>query len=321
MADNKTIDKSFNGLLVVKARNGNFNAGFDGNPRTLPDGTIFATDKALKYCIREYLATFKDEPVFVRRNRIIKELGKDKEKKLGKDKEKRLSYETLEENFKTKLGKDVPKNSDDEILKDLKSFIDVRLFGIVFSVNSNISLTGAVQISYGINKFENSNSYPVQILSPYKNSNKKSEDSSQTTIGNETRADEVYYVYNISVNHANAQNTGMVNEDLIKLKESLLNSVDPITSCTKYGCESICLVWLDNKENLVLNNLDEFVTISKNEEGKVVLNLGLLKENLGQYGFNGVKGEEYSLTKTEFDKKFENQIHVIYKKGKIKIAE
>ena len=71
------IKESYNGLLIVKARNGNFNAGFDGNPRTLPDGTIFATDKALKYCIREYFATFKDEPVFVRRNRrIVKTIKK-----------------------------------------------------------------------------------------------------------------------------------------------------------------------------------------------------------------------------------------------------
>jgi len=123
----KPIDKSFNGLLVVKARNGNFNAGFDGNPRTLPDGTIFATDKALKYCIREYFATFKDEPIFVRRNRIIKNLGKDKGK--------RLAYETLEENFKTKLGKEVATKADDEILDDLKSFIDVRLFGIGSKLN------------------------------------------------------------------------------------------------------------------------------------------------------------------------------------------
>ncbi len=311
MADK--IDKSYNGLLVVKARNGNFNAGFDGNPRVLPDGTIFATDKALKYCIREYLATFKNEPVFVRRNRSVKEIGKKKERK--------LSYETLEENFKNKLGKEIPKDNDDEILTDLKSFLDIRLFGVVFSVNANISLTGPVQISYGVNKFKDSNIYPVQILSPYKNSNEKSTESNQTTIGNEAKSDEVYYVYNISINKANSENTGMTGEDLIKLKEALLNSVDPITSCTKYGCESIALIWLNNKENLILNNLDESVKISKNDNGEVILKLEELKNNLKQYGFEDIEKEEYNLKNTDFSKEFENKIYVLFKKGKLKVED
>ncbi len=320
------IRKSYNGLLVVKARNGNFNAGFDGNPRTLPDGTIFATDKALKYCIREYLATFKSEPVFVRRNRSIKKIG---------EREKSLAYETLEDNFYNKLKflkekglfKEIDekkildkKDGDDEsLLKILKSFIDIRMFGVVFSVNANISLTGSVQISYGINKLGNSSNYSSQILSPYKNSNDKSEEALQTTIGEETRADEIYYVYNISVNHANAEKTEMTKEDLIKLKEALLNSVDPITSCTKYGCESVALIWLNNEENLILNNLDEFVEIEKNKQGEVKLKLSRLKSFLENYNFGEIEDKEFKLTNFDLSEKEEdkNKIQVIYKKGKI----
>ncbi|MDD3160139.1 MAG: type I CRISPR-associated protein Cas7 [Candidatus ainarchaeum sp.] len=310
MDKNEIIDKSYNGLLVVKARNGNFNAGFDGNPRTLPDGRIFATDKALKYCIREYLATFKDKPVFVRRERIVKENKKDHI----------LSYLTLEENFSKKTGlQEVPIGKDHELLQKLKEFIDIRLFGIVFSVNSNISLTGPVQISYGLNKLNDSNIYCSQILSPYKNPNEKSKDSAQTTIGNETRADEVYYVYNISVNSNNANLTDFSKNDLVVLKEALLNSVDPITSCTKFGCESICLIWLNNKNNIILNNLDEFLEIIK-LNGKVELNIKNLKEYLKNYGFNGLEKEEYSL-KTDFSKESENKIQIIYKKGKIDVVE
>ena len=42
------------GCVVVKSINSNYNADFSGQPRTLPDGTVYATDKALKYAIRNY---------------------------------------------------------------------------------------------------------------------------------------------------------------------------------------------------------------------------------------------------------------------------
>ena len=331
MNNKNYLDKSYNGLLILKAKNGNFNAGFDGNPRTLPDGTIFATDKALKYCIREYLYLFENQNIFVRRNRYFKN---------DKKRTKVFSYQTLEENFKTKLEtlkkqgffqdikfedlikKDKSKtetHNEDKILEILKNFIDIRLFGVVFSVGSNISLTGPVQISYGINKLENSSIYPVQILSPYKNSNEKSESSNQTTIGEETKVDEVYYVFNISVNSANAKNTGLTYEDLEKLKEALLKSVDPITSCTKFGCESIALIWLNNERNLVLNNLDDFIKLTKRRDEIPKLDLEKLKDYLKQFGFKDVVYTEfnYNLDLKEKEENL-NKIEVIYKKGKIK---
>jgi len=43
------------GAAIVKAINSNYNADFTGQPRTLPDGTVYATDKAFKYTIRNYV--------------------------------------------------------------------------------------------------------------------------------------------------------------------------------------------------------------------------------------------------------------------------
>ena len=43
------------GCVVVKAINSNYNADFSGQPRTLPNGVVYATDKALKYTIRNYV--------------------------------------------------------------------------------------------------------------------------------------------------------------------------------------------------------------------------------------------------------------------------
>ena len=37
------------GCVVIKSVNSNYNADFSHQPRTLPDGSVYATDKALKY--------------------------------------------------------------------------------------------------------------------------------------------------------------------------------------------------------------------------------------------------------------------------------
>ena len=39
------------GCAIVKAINSNYNADFSGQPRTLSDGIVYATDKAFKYSI------------------------------------------------------------------------------------------------------------------------------------------------------------------------------------------------------------------------------------------------------------------------------
>jgi CRISPR-associated protein Csh2 len=321
------INKNYNGLLVVRAKNANFNAGFDGNPRTLPSGQIFATDKALKYCVREF-QNLIGENVFVRRNRHIKK---------GKGDLNTFSYQTLEENFLNKLmnlknqnkfedvdeSKILKEDSAEKVIEILKSFIDIRLFGVVFAQgNANISLTGPVQISYGLNKLNISNSFTSQILSPYKNPNGKSVDSNQTTIGEETRADEIYYVYNISVNCENAKETGMTNNDLESLKETLFKSVDTITSCTKYGCENVALFWIENEKNLVFNNLDDFVNIEINKETKKVeIKVKELIKELKNYGYEGTLKKEEFTQETKFNDELNKKIEIIYKKNKVEIIE
>ena len=238
------------------------------------------------------------------------------------EKDSKNVEKTIKDNFNSFL------EDDEKVLAILKSFIDVRLFGVVFAVKGNVSLTGPVQISYGINKLQNSSAYPVQILSPYKNPNAKvtkddegnEKITAQTTTGEETRADEVYYVYNISVNSSNAKETGMTNADMELFKEALLCSVDTITSCTKYGCESVALVWLENDKKIILNNLDEFIDINKSEEKEVNLKLEHLKDYLSKYGFGEISKHEFSLD-FDYSKIPAEKINVIYKKGKINVVE
>jgi len=252
---------NYNGIVVVNAKNANFNAGFDGLPRRLPTGRIFATDKALKYCIREYLS--KKESVFVQRT---KEFHEDK------DGTATQRYLTLKENYLRKCGREVVPKDEKTIINDLLEFIDVRLFGVVFAVDSNISMTGPCQINYGVNRLEESNIYSSSILSPYRNPSEKSKDVQQTTIGEQSRADNVYYVYDIclSMNSAEKQQINITEEDIHKLKEALKYAVGEVTSTTMFGCETVSMIWFQNRQDRIFNNLNSLVDISESDDGVTV---------------------------------------------------
>jgi CRISPR-associated protein Csh2 len=252
---------NYNGIVVVNAKNANFNAGFDGLPRRLPTGRIFATDKALKYCIREHLS--KTEPVFVRRTKEFHD---------GKDGARVERYLTLKENYLKKCSKEEMPKDEGVIINDLKGFIDIRLFGVVFAVDSNISMTGPCQINYGVNRFEGSNIFSSEILSPYRNPNEKSKDAQQTTIGEESRADNVYYVYDVCLNMNSAEKQGIevTDNDIAKLKNALKYAVGDVTSTTMFGCETVSMLWFKNNDDRIFNNLNSLVEISESDDGVIV---------------------------------------------------
>ena len=252
---------NYNGIVVINAKNANFNAGFDGLPRRLPTGRIFATDKALKYCIREYLS--KTEPVFVQRTKEFHD---------GKDGVRVERYLTLKENYLKKCNKEEMPKDEGVIINDLKGFIDIRLFGVVFAVDSNISMTGPCQINYGINRFDGSNIFSSEILSPYRNPNEKSKDAQQTTIGEESRADNVYYVYDVCLNMNSAEKQGIevTDDDIAKLKNALKYAVGDVTSTTMFGCETVSMLWFKNNDDRIFNNLNSLVEIYESDDVVVV---------------------------------------------------
>ncbi|KAF5414995.1 MAG: hypothetical protein C5S49_06330 [Candidatus Methanogaster sp.] len=283
---------NYNGVVVVNAKNANFNAGFDGLPRRLPTGRIFATDKALKYCIREHLS--KTEPVFVQRT---KEFYESKGAVVQR-------YLTLKANYLKKCPTEDDKlpNNEEVIINDLKGFIDIRLFGVVFAVDSNISITGPCQINYGINRFEGSNIFSSDILSPYRRETKdKGRESStskketqQTTIGEESRADNVYYVYDVCLNMNSAEKQGIevTDDDITKLKNALKYAVGDVTSTTMFGCETVSMIWFRNNDDRIFNNLNSLVEIYGADDGMVVDYSKVLKLVLADIDTDSL--EEYS---------------------------
>lgn len=62
------MSNSFNnrvfGCAIIKSINSNYNADFSHQPRTLPNGTVYATDKVLKYSVRNYWDKVLSENVF-----------------------------------------------------------------------------------------------------------------------------------------------------------------------------------------------------------------------------------------------------------------
>ena len=53
------------GCAIIKAINCNYNADFSGQPRTLPNGIVYATDKAYKYTVKNYLKdVYHDDKIF-----------------------------------------------------------------------------------------------------------------------------------------------------------------------------------------------------------------------------------------------------------------
>lgn len=250
------------GLVIIKSENSKFNADFTGNPRRLPDdkGTIYATDKALKYAIRQYLQDCKGKRVFVW-------------KTYKKDTAGNYIPKTLEERFQ-----DFNVKTPEEAFKEC---IDVKLFGITFAMkgkqkgeSKNFSLTGPLQFSYGINRYDKGNIiYTNEILSPYR-SDKKEEEAKSSTLGSESKSLSVYYVYDFTLNPKNIithyedneelkGNFILNKDDISLLKDALKYGVTGLDTASKIGSENALLLFITLNENskICLPAMKNFVEI------------------------------------------------------------
>ncbi|NOY97035.1 MAG: type I CRISPR-associated protein Cas7, partial [Chlorobi bacterium] len=178
------------GCAVVKAINSNYNADFSGQPRTLPDGTVYATDKAFKYTLKNLIRNqYPNHTVF-----YFKTLNEN------------MNPISLDETYKKYFGdfqKD-KKTIKKGIAKNLLSCIDIRLFGATFAGQTNISIHGPVQINHGVNIWYENNIFSEQITAPFSNkSDDKDAEKGMTTIGRQSKLQEGHYLHHFSINPAN----------------------------------------------------------------------------------------------------------------------
>ncbi|MCR5554131.1 MAG: type I CRISPR-associated protein Cas7 [Bacteroidales bacterium] len=264
------------GCAVVKAVNANYNADFTGQPRTLPSGTVYATDKAFKYTVKNYLKdVYPNETIF-----YFKSLNEN------------LNPISLDETYKKYFKEDADKDKK-KVSKNLLTCLDVRLFGATFAGKANVSVHGPVQVNHAINIWPENNIYNEQITSPFSNkSNDPDAEKGMTTIGRQARLEEGHYLHHFSINPKNLCDitslagvdcAKLTDDDISKLKEAMRRGVTWYDSASKAGCENEMLVWVEIKEEskIVLPNFCDLIALNgEKEDGKCVYDFTKLKDVL-----------------------------------------
>ena len=270
------MNKRVYGVVGIKSRLANWNADFTGRPKTTSNGDVFGSDKAFKYPIKKMWEANGEKVLYV---------------KSYKNEKSNLQARTLEERYEQIFNQKVKEEKDKaELLKKLFSAIDVKNFGATFAVGSNnISITGAVQVGQGLNKYDETSTEVIDILSPF--TNEKNEDAKNTSIGKKIVSNEAHYFYPFSINPENyniytneIENLeGYNEEDYQKFKEACLVAATAYNTNSKAGCENEFALFVECKENskLYLANLNQYIEFEKGTE-KDAINIEKLAEILNE---------------------------------------
>ena len=278
------MDKRVYGVVGIKSVMSNWNADFTGRPKTISTGDIFGSDKAFKYPIKRMWQAQGEKVLYVKSFKM----EKSKKKEEGEKLQPRDLNERYEQIFGTKLDKNTPSK---EVLRNLFSAIDVMNFGATFAEEKqNISITGAVQIGQGFNKYRDSNIETQDILSPFRNSSESKEDATASSLGTKIVTDEAHYFYPFSVNPKNYDDylgleidgfEGYTVDAYEKFKKGCLIAATAYNTNSKAGCENEFALFITCKpeSDLYLANLDRYVDFSK-QENKYKISLSKLNKLL-----------------------------------------
>ena len=282
------------GCAIVKAINSNYNADFTGQPRTLPDGTVYATDKALKYTVKYFIENQHPEHTIF----YFKRLNDN------------MNPISLNEAFVKHFG-EFPKNAKkkadkSKIAASLLSCIDIRWFGATFAGETNISIHGPVQINHGINIWHENNIFSEQITAPFSNkSNDPEAEKGMTTIGRQSKLQEGHYIHHFSVNPQNLREicelagegaSALTVDDIQLLKSAMCKGATLYDSASKAGTDNELLFWVQLKEGskLVLPSFSGLVKAdSEKQNKKTVFDFSAIKELVDKHKDEIEKTELY----------------------------
>jgi Uncharacterized protein predicted to be involved in DNA repair len=291
------FNKRVFGCVLVKSINSNYNADFSHQPRTLPNGVVYATDKALKFAIKNLLKKEYPEKKIL----YFKQLKDD------------FIPMSLEEAYSA-MDFENKKMDKTSVAKNLLSCLDVRLFGATFAMkgkikeeNVAISIHGPVQINHGINIWKENNIFSEQISAPFRNAGEKNEENEATTLGRQSKLQEGHYLHHFSINPKNLRNIisaagggqSLSEEDIESLKIAMRTAVTYYDSAQKAGTDNEMLIWVQLKENSkrLLPNFTQLVTMDK-QDGAVIYDLGKLKRVLEENDSEVEAVEIYYLPET-----------------------
>jgi len=230
-------------------------------------------------------------------------LEKNKQKKKKNDLDLNNDIKQLEDiikylkkdNEKTDLDKGKFETKISEVKKEITATIfskciDTKLFGVTYTGEGPLSLTGPVQISYGINKYNDNTNYINDILSPYPTSD---EGTTQASIGKEKKTLCSYYVYDFSINPKNIithyndseqikKLMSLSEDDINSLKGALKFSVTALDTSSKKDSENALLLFITLKEGskTFLPAMKNLVEVKNGDDGKILIDLTSVKELL-----------------------------------------
>lgn len=253
----------------------NWNADFTGYPKTTSDGSVFGSDKALKYPMKKMWDNNGEKVLYIKSMKLSE--GKKGEVVLVP----RALKERYEQIFEVKNLKDCKDSK--EVLTNLFKAVDVKNFGATFAEEgNNISITGAVQIGQGFNKYEGTSPEEQQILSPFRDGSKDnakadSEEAKSSTLGTKIVSNEAHYFYPFTINPLAYKEfvelgvtDGYTEDDYNKFKNTSLVSATSFATNSKIGCENEFALFIDTEEDLYLPNLSQYINFIKGEDKNTI---------------------------------------------------
>ncbi|CAK7040784.1 type I CRISPR-associated protein Cas7 [Fusobacterium varium] len=282
------------GIIGVKSIMANWNADFEGYPKTISSGETFGSDKALKYPMKKMWEAEGEKVLYIKSLKVDSGEGKKGEIAV-RPKSLRERYDEI---FETNLKEEKDKTN---IIKNLFKAVDVKNFGATFAEEkNNASITGAVQIGQGFNKYVDTYPEEQQILSPFRDSSKdeKEGEANQSTLGTKIVSNEAHYFYPFVINPQvykdfvkMGMTEGYTEEDYKKFKDAALTSATFFNSNSKLGCENEFALFIEVKEGYYLPELAQYVKFSK-EKDYDVIELGF-DELINQFKDNTLSVEIY----------------------------
>lgn len=283
------MNKRVYGVLGIASIMSNWNADFSGFPKTTSDGNIFGSDKALKYPMRKMWENEGERVLYMKSLKVsVKE---DKKKNSS---EISIVPRSLKERYEQLFNVvDLSAVRDTQtVLRNIFTAIDVKQFGATFAeAGNNISITGAVQIGQGFNKYNGAVAEEQQILSPFRDATKdgKKDDQGEndeekgeaksSTLGTKIVTNEAHYFYPFVINPLAYMEyvemgvtDGYTEEDYKKFKKAALVAATSFATNSKIGCENELAVFIETKPDVYLPILSEYVFFRK-QDGKNIISL------------------------------------------------
>ena len=262
------MNKRVYGIIGIKSIMANWNADFTGRPKTTGNGDVYGSDKALKFPMKKMWENEGEKILYIKSYKIAEDKKKSEENN-------KLQPRELFERYEELFGIAEKVKSDSKVvLKNLFLALDVMNFGATFAEKGqNISITGAVQIGQGFNKYNDSRTEVQDILSPFKNPKKEGAEAS--SLGTKIMSDEAHYFYPFSVNPNNYNNyiglvdgfDGYTMYAYQKFKEVALVSATAFNTNSKFGCENEFSMFVECKDSkLYLPDLAQYVSFKKHEK-------------------------------------------------------